>query len=98
MKTIKDCFTPYFQVHELKHILEEGLETGSIDDDCRNSCIKLIYIHLSGPTSLTRAISLLLLSYLYLFWQQPGHFSSIVNLLRPVQCGGSEAAAGSMRM
>ncbi|RVW87921.1 Disease resistance protein RPS5 [Vitis vinifera] len=70
-ETIKDSFTPYFQVDKAEAYFAEESKTSSIDDDMQEQ----------------------------LFWKQPGfHFSSIVNLLRPVQCGGSEAAAGSMRM
>ncbi|RVW77620.1 putative disease resistance protein [Vitis vinifera] len=70
-ETIKDSFTPYFQVDKAEAYFAEESETSSIDDDMQEQ----------------------------LFWKQPGfHFSSIVNLLRPVQCGGSEAAAGSMGM
>ncbi|WJZ94671.1 hypothetical protein VitviT2T_013510 [Vitis vinifera] len=32
-ETIKDCFTPYFQVHEAEAYFAEESETGNIDDD-----------------------------------------------------------------
>ncbi|WJZ94636.1 hypothetical protein VitviT2T_013476 [Vitis vinifera] len=38
-ETIKDCFTPYFQVHEAEAYFAEESETGSIDDDMQEQLV-----------------------------------------------------------
>ncbi|RVW77601.1 hypothetical protein CK203_042982 [Vitis vinifera] len=115
-ETIKDCFTPYFQVHEAEAYFVEESETGGINDDVQEqlvrpdgtvkevSCLKMddipCWTNFTYKGNFSSIVKLPLsgLGLVLAVWQQPGHFSSIVNLLRPVQCGGSEAAAGSMRM
>ncbi|KAL6334332.1 hypothetical protein AAG906_014733 [Vitis piasezkii] len=44
-ETIKDCFTPYFQVHESEAYFAEESETSSIDDDVQE---QLDQLHLQG--------------------------------------------------
>ncbi|RVW23566.1 putative disease resistance protein [Vitis vinifera] len=103
-ETIKDCFTPYFQVHEVEGYFAEESETGNTDDDMQ--------AQLGFTTAISIDIPLKNYCLVKLQGVGPGSSSSgnsqaQMLILRALifhgaettgKCGGSEAAAGSMGM